>query len=149
MKTLGITLGILVLLLVSCSDPKPRPIEYGKDQCASCKMGITDKKFGSEVVTNTGKVYVFDALECMLEWASSKNAETQTIHSMWVTDFIRPETLIQTNSACYLESDMIHSPMGLNVAAFADSNECERARMSFVGKQRTLEEVQQIVKEDL
>lgn len=104
-------------------------------------MGTTDQKFGAEIVMKTGKTFVFDSPECMIEWAEGTTVKKIDIHSFWVTDFINPGTLIDARTACYLESDMIHSPMGLNVAAFRDNNSCERARVNFVGKVRTFDEV--------
>lgn len=107
-------------------------------------MGITDTKFGAEIVTNTSKVFVFDAPECMLNWAADpKNIDANEIHSYWVTDFIHPEQLIDATTACYLQSEMVRSPMGLNVAAFTDTNSCERARVSFPGAKLTFSEVSQ------
>lgn len=120
-------------LLTSCSGPEAKPIMYGTDQCAACRMGIADQKFGSELVTSTGKSYVFDSPECMIEFAHGGNVDAKQVHSVWVTDFINPGTLIDARSAWYLASDMIKSPMGLNVAAFADQQAAERARINYVG----------------
>ncbi len=50
-----------------------------------------------------------------------------------MTDFIHPEQLIDATTAWYLQSAMVRSPMGLNVAAFTDEQSCERARISFPG----------------
>ena len=49
-------------LLVACN-AGPVPIAYGTDQCATCHMGITDPRFGSEAVSTTGKVWKFDSAE--------------------------------------------------------------------------------------
>lgn len=140
-----ISIMSISIFLPSCSDPEPKAIVYGSEQCTSCRMGITDQKFGAEIIMKTGKGYVFDSPECMIEWAEGTVVKKSEIHSYWVTDFINPGTLIDARTACYLESDMIHSPMGLNVAAFRDSNACERARVNFVGKARTFDEVLTLV----
>lgn len=146
MKALIITSILACALLVaSCSEPEPKNIAYGSDQCASCRMGITDQKFGSEIVTKTGKSYMFDSPECMIEWAEGGSVQKSDIHSYWVTDFLQPGSLIEARTACYLESDMIHSPMGMNVAAFRDQHACERARVNFVGKVRTFDDVVHLV----
>jgi len=108
-------------------------------------MGITDQKFGAELLMNTGKSHVFDSPECMIEWVKGGTVVESGIHSYWVTDFVNPGTLIEAKSAWYLESDMIHSPMGLNVAAFHDSVNCDAAHHSFVGTVRTFDEVTHLV----
>jgi copper chaperone NosL len=146
MKRILIILSTLMsLMIVSCSEPKPQPIAYGTAQCAACRMGITDQKFGSELVTTKGKTYVFDSPECMIEFAEGGTVAKDEIHSLWVTDFLQPGTLIDARTAWYLESDMIHSPMGLNVAAFRDEHACERARVNFVGTPRRYADVVDLV----
>ena len=52
--------GMLVALFslsafLSCATG-PEPIRFGKDNCHSCKMTLTDKRFGAEIVTKKGKV---------------------------------------------------------------------------------------------
>lgn len=141
LKALFILIICIGVAMSSCSKPEPRPIEYGKDQCAHCRMGISDKKFGSEAIMNTGKMFVFDAPECMIAWYESGAVNKADVQSLWVTEFIHPETLIDARTATYLESRMIRSPMGLNVAAFRDSVSCERAEISFDGSVRTFDEV--------
>lgn len=120
-------------IIASCNDPAPRPINYGSDQCATCRMDISDPKYGAEVVTTTGKTFVFDSPECMIEFTRGTEVDSSQVHSLWVTDFINPGTLIEAHSAWYLKSDMIHSPMGLNVAAFTSKEAADRARINFVG----------------
>jgi len=124
---------VAALAAAGCSSPEAEPIEYGRAQCAACRMGISDSKFGAELVTSTGKVTVFDSPECLIEYCAAGSVETDQIHSQWVTDFINTETLIDARSAWYLQSDMIKSPMGLNVAAFTSKEAAERARVNYVG----------------
>jgi len=108
-------------------------------------MRITDRKFGAELVTSTGKTYVFDAPECMLGSVRSGNPVSKdNIHSLWVTDFVRPGTLINAQTAFYLESDMIRSPMGMNVAAFSMASDRDRAAMSFPGSARNYDAVYEL-----
>lgn len=131
-----VILVIIVAALgcVCCNSPESKPIDYGKAQCAACRMGIADSKFGAELVTTTGKIRVFDSPECLIEHYMSGAIDTTQVHSLWVTDFINPGTLINARTAWYLQSDMIKSPMGLNVAAFTDEQSAERARVNYVGK---------------
>jgi len=104
-------------------------------------MAISDEKFGSEAIMNTGKMFVFDSPECMIGWYEGGTVHKADVQSLWVTEFIHPETLIDARTATYLESRMIRSPMGLNVAAFRDKESCERAEISFDGSVRTFDEV--------
>ena len=56
----------LALLVASCA-PKAEPIDYGKEECAFCKMTIVSPQFASEVVTQKSKAFKYDAVECMLQ----------------------------------------------------------------------------------
>ena len=62
-----ITVLSLLLLFAACS-PQPRPIEYGTDLCDFCRMTIVDKQHAAELVTDKGRVYKFDAIECMVNY---------------------------------------------------------------------------------
>ncbi len=108
---------ILSLILFSACSTEPQPIEYGSDICHFCKMTIVDRQYAAEFVTKKGKCYKFDATECMIleleKWDSNKVALTL------VTDFETPGKLIPANSATYLTSPKMPSPMGANLTAFA------------------------------
>lgn len=109
-------LFVVSLLWGGCT-PSPTPIRYGQDNCANCQMLVMDNRFGAELVTDKGKVYVFDSIEC-LAWYREVPAEA--VHSRWVTDYNLPGTLIDAAAAFYLSSDNLRSPMGVNLSAFSD-----------------------------
>lgn len=117
----------LILLLVSCSSG-PAPIEYGKDACDFCRMTIMDPKFGGEIVTNKGKVYKFDAIECMANYYHAHNPEAKHLTTLLVTNYNNPGKLINAEKAVFMKNDKIQSPMGVNLAAF---NGETMARKSF------------------
>ncbi|MBI4946986.1 MAG: nitrous oxide reductase accessory protein NosL [Bacteroidetes bacterium] len=110
---------VFTFLLVSCS-VEPQPIAYGKEQCAFCKMTISDSRFGCELLTKKGKVYKFDASECMINYISKNKVEEGTIYSLLTTDYSSPGKFINARNALFLISNSIQSPMGANLAAFAE-----------------------------
>ena len=65
--TLSLVLGAILVLFQQCTQ-EPEPLVYGKDVCQFCKMTLMDHKFGAELVTNKGKVYKFDDINCMLNF---------------------------------------------------------------------------------
>src|SRR5690554_4470874 len=69
---------VSVILLASCG-VKPEPIAFGEDHCTHCRMNIADPKFGAELVTDKGRVYKFDALECMVPYLQ-ENSSTEYAH---------------------------------------------------------------------
>ncbi len=77
---------------------------------------IVDERFGAELVTKKGKVYKFDAIECLLP-ETIKNGEDNYAHIL-VTDYLNPPTLIDATSSAFLISKNRPSPMGGNLSAY-------------------------------
>lgn len=111
-------LGILIFL-ASCS-ADPRPIVYGQDGCQHCKMTLMDSKFGAELVTDKGKVFIFDDVNCMLQYMDSEDGKSQTYKHILVTDYLNPGVLLDANLAYYLKSEEFKTPMASNIVAFPD-----------------------------
>lgn len=109
-------LVILAIGLVSACRPKPEEIRYGEDQCAYCKMNIADPKFGGELVTEKGRVYKFDAVECMVRF---EKANDQSYRYVLVNLYDKPGKLFSADSALFVISDTIKSPMGANLASLS------------------------------
>lgn len=111
-------LGILVFL-ASCS-ADPRPIVYGQDGCHHCKMTLMDPKFGAELVTEKGKVFIFDDVNCMLQYMDSEDGRSQMYKHVLVTDYLNPGVLLDANFAFFLKSEEFKTPMASNIVAFPD-----------------------------
>ena len=107
------------LLLISCNI-KPQPIEYGVDQCAACKMIISDSRFGCELVTTKGKVFKYDAIECLIPDVL-KNG-TDHYQYIMVTDFYNPGNFLTSYDARFIIDPDVPSPMGGNLSAYNKSN---------------------------
>ena len=114
-------LAILFLLVavVGCS-VKPQPIIFGKDACVFCKMNIVDKQHAAELVTNKGKVFKYDAIECLLK-DTERNKEDE-VSLYLVVDYLNPEGFIDATKATYLVSEAIPSPMGAYLSAFTEQS---------------------------
>ncbi len=97
MRGLVVRVG-LALLAAGCLAPVPRRIAYGQESCAYCRMTVGDPRFGSELVTRKGRVYTFDAVECMASYYLSNRA---VAGSLWVPDPSRSGALQPAESARY------------------------------------------------
>ena len=112
-------LFLTLIVTLSCS-VKERPISYGTDNCDYCKMTIMDHRYGSELVTQKGKVYTFDAAECLIEYLYHNETARQDAKLMLVTDYTTPDQLIDAKGATYLVSKEMPSPMGAYLTSFSD-----------------------------
>lgn len=106
---------ILIVTLTSCS-VKPSKIEYGKDACHFCKMNIVEKTHAAQLVTKKGKVFKYDAIECMLN--DLKDKDRNAMGLFLVTDYNDPAQLVDATRATFLISEAIQSPMGANLSSF-------------------------------
>ena len=121
MKTLKTLTTLVVLGLLWSCNISPKPIEYGQDACHFCKMTIVDKIHAAEVVTAKGKVYKFDATECMINFLNE--FDTSTIALYLSNNFTNPEELIDATQATFLISKNVPSPMGAFLSAFKNKED--------------------------
>lgn len=110
-----VAIPVLALLLGACSR-SPRPIEYGQEQCDHCLMTIIDPRYGSQLVTNKGKVYCFDSVECLVEFHQSKVSSS---HLLLATAYDQPGQLSPVNDLRFTIDARFPSPMGANLTAFS------------------------------
>lgn len=126
-----IAISVLPLLL-ACS-AEPEPIAYGTDACHACKMTLMDKKFGAELVTQKGKVYKFDDVNCMLNFYNFPDHRPEDFKYKLVVDFAQPAKLIDASNAFYLKSPEVKSPMASQVAAFESRDTMEDLKEQWNG----------------
>ena len=117
MKKQMVLLGTILGLSLGCSI-SPKPIDYGHIGCHFCSMTIVDKQHAAQLVTTKGKVFNFDAVECMMNYL--KDEDKSTIALFLVNDFNQPGELVDATKATYLISENIPSPMGEYLSAFAN-----------------------------
>ncbi len=128
----------LLLLLFNCN-VSPQAIDYGNDGCHFCKMTIVDKVHAAEIVTKKGKVYKFDATECMINFLEEFQASE--IKFYLSNNFSEPEALIDATKATFLISKNIPSPMGAFLSAFKNKADAEQTRKNKEGTLYTWQEL--------
>lgn len=101
-------------LLTSCSN-EPQPIAYGSDNCNFCEMTIVSKAYSAQAVSQKGKQYKYDAIECMVN-DQIKNNYDMAVNL--VANYEQPGTMLDVDKALFVINDSIKSPMGGNLAAF-------------------------------
>lgn len=114
--------ALIILITITatgtgCSN-KPTPIITGRDECSFCRMTISDRRFGAELVTRKGKPYKFDDLHCLQQFIKAQPAAAEKA-GFYVTSYSGTQDLVDAEKAFFLRSDAIHAPMGGHTASFA------------------------------
>ncbi len=111
----GIVFG---LFLLSCTGKKQaEDIHWNEDACENCHMKMNDRKYGAEVITKHGRVFKFDAMECLLDFVKKNES---ILSDIYVVDYFHSE-LIPIKEAVFVRSNKVHGPMGTNIFATKDS----------------------------
>ena len=109
-----LTLFTALVMFSGCSKA-PSPIQYGSDQCSFCKMNIVDKAHAAQYVSDKGKQFKYDAIECLIREVVRN--DIQEFSHILVANYSEPGSMIDANKAVYIISENIQSPMGANLSA--------------------------------
>lgn len=108
---------IMATLMISCSSG-PKTIYYGEENCHFCQMTIVDQRYAAQLITDKGKAYNFDAIECMLHFKGEKNFKENELALQLVNTFDQPGTLSDISEVIFIQTPELPSPMGMNITAF-------------------------------
>lgn len=131
----------MILLIVNSCTTNPEPINFGTDQCEHCRMTIVDNKFGAEIITTKGKIYKFDAAECMVRYVKTGKINDADVKEYLVIDASKPAQLIDAKKAVYLISENFPSPMGANLSAYANRNDAEAFHKNYNGEIKNWDDI--------
>ncbi|HEX7356204.1 MAG TPA: nitrous oxide reductase accessory protein NosL [Ignavibacteriaceae bacterium] len=146
MKKIILFFSLMMLVISSCSK-QPEQIAYGEDECEFCKMIVMDKRYGAELVTDKGKIYKFDSVECLVGYIDNKKLNEKDYSSVWVGNYSNPGNLIDASKAIYLKNDELRSPMGLNVLAVETQDQFDIIFEKDGGKKLVWKDLFPLVKE--
>jgi copper chaperone NosL len=89
-------------------------------------MNIVEKKFGAEIVTKKGKVYKYDAIECMVN--AIKKMDKNSIQYFMAVDYNNPTQLMDATTSFHLKSEEIPSPMGAFLSSYVNKELADKAQ---------------------
>ncbi|KAB7530424.1 hypothetical protein F8C76_02640 [Flagellimonas olearia] len=144
MKYLVLPLFTMLCLTIACS-VGPKSIDYGHVGCHYCSMTIVDKQHAAQLVTKKGKVFNFDAIECMMNHL--KDEDQATLALFLVNDFDQPGELVDATKTTYLISENIPSPMGAFLSAFSNKKAAQYVLDSNGGKLYSWAEIKERFKQ--
>jgi copper chaperone NosL len=80
-------------------------------------MNIVQRQFSAELVSQKGKVFKFDAIECMVDYLKGKD-EAGFAYAL-VRDYNAPEDWTYARQSYFLVSKELPSPMGGFLSAYS------------------------------
>ena len=117
---------LVAIALGACApqsdEPQPPDIAYGQDVCDECGMLIDEPRFAAASLTTDRGMSKFDDIGDMLTYhVRQPELEVRAwfVHDHDSEEWIRGET------AFYVLSSRIASPMGHGIAAFGERNRAE------------------------
>lgn len=125
MKNILIVFSI-ISFFTSCRQEanfEPHAINFDRDVCFVCKMGLTDQRFAVQAINEYGEVRWYDDLGCLAENLRDEeqwNKWKGSLVKYWIGDAgmaNEPSNWINAETAFYDYG--IHTPMGYGYAAHA------------------------------
>jgi len=114
------------MLLLSCSnkiDFKPKAINFDRDACYICRMGLTDQRYNVQAINEFGEVRWYDDIGCLAEdirsleqWKQWKGSKVK----FWIGDASKanePSNWIDAEKAFFDYGK--DTPMGYGYSAYA------------------------------
>ncbi|EJF08176.1 nitrous oxide reductase accessory protein NosL [Pontibacter sp. BAB1700] len=130
----NILLVAMVLTLLAACQVEPKPIAYGEVNCAHCQMTVSDSRYGAELVNDKGKPFYFDSAECLAAYLQDNPEQQEKAAYLLVTDFTRPNQLIDARNASFIQSRELPSPMGMYLTALSDEGTATKMHQEVGGR---------------
>lgn len=109
--------------------PQPPAITYGRDNCDECGMSINEPAFACGTVT-AGGPRIFDDIGDMFVYHRKQADEAP---QAWFVHDYNTKAWTRAESASYVQSQSIHSPMGSGLAAFESAQSAQALAGTLTG----------------
>jgi copper chaperone NosL len=127
--SIAFTAGII---LAGCHKSGLEPVAIEpEDMCGFCKMAISEKRYAAEFIDIDGQPFKFDDIGCMVNFMKSKGNK-QGIRAYFVMDF-NDRNWLKADTAYYVRSSELKTPMGGGVVAFKDEAGAAEAAQKYRG----------------
>jgi copper chaperone NosL len=133
--TWATTLLAIALSLSACggevATDGPPEINFGRDICIECGMVIDDPRFAASYRLDDGTEKAFDDLGGLI--IEGRESGELDVAKVWVSDFDQ-EVFIDAESAHYVPTLGVASPMGHGILAFADMDRATKVAEDLGGE---------------
>ena len=120
-------IGIITLFAMACNhetDYSPREVNYDRDICAQCLMGIADQPWAVQAINSHGEVLWFDDIGCLNEYMkgeSWKKFKGNGKVQLWVGDSENKGKWLDAKKVHYTFGK--HTPMGYGYSAVSNKTD--------------------------
>lgn len=134
MKRWPAILLIAAMISTACATrsaaPQPPTIHYGEDVSAGCGMIISDPRFATAALAGEHDPLLFDDIGDYLSYAQTHHLvpEAVFVHDYRTKEWLRAET------AWYLLSPSVRTPMGSGLAAFSEESAARQVQAKESGE---------------
>ncbi len=135
--------SVMAITLPACKADRvsgPPVVHLDEDVCHECNMIISDERFATATMIDGPRGVeprLFDDFNCQVRFEESNPDER--IVERWSHDYVSSAWL-NTETAVFLKSDDLHTPMASQVAAFASRDEAQKVQGEFGGEILTFAE---------
>jgi copper chaperone NosL len=104
---------------VACGggEPQPAALDTRNEQCASCRMAVSDARFAAQVVAPGELPRFFDDVGCLADFVRAGKAPAGAV--AFVADH-RTKAWLRAERAVYTRVPGLETPMSSHVVAHAD-----------------------------
>lgn len=134
------SIPFLFIIFCACGTSKPEPIKLNSDNCDNCGMTISNPQFAAELFTSKGRAYKFDDISCMINYKND-NKDKAKGASFYIADFLGENHLIPAEMAVYITGENVKSPMGGNIAAFANKESSSIYAVDFMAEYTSWDDI--------
>jgi copper chaperone NosL len=134
--------AILLLTLTACggdtnTEPSPPTIHYGEDICEFCGMIVSEERYAAGYITQGGGEHIFDDIGDMVQAHLEKQEDVVAffVHAYEEHTWIRAET------AHYVMSHDLPTPMLSGLAAFASAEQAKEFAAELNGRVLTFDQL--------
>ncbi len=126
----------LSVIVISCGPKEIQPVElFPEDECASCRMTVSNPAFASEIINKDGSVVKFDDLRCFENYRKDHNVDD--FEKIFVKDY-ETKAWIPFGKSIVLQTG-IETPMGSGQIAVGDQLRAKQLKEQYPPKLTAME----------
>jgi len=113
----------LAAALLACASgpPAPGPLDARREQCAFCRMAVSDARYAAQLVAPAEEPRFFDDAGCLAAYLRQPAAALPKRAAAFVADH-RTKAWVSAAAAVYTKVDGIDTPMASQLIAHADAS---------------------------